>query len=282
MTQSRPGGSTGTRGRNSRSTASRSTSSRSAASRSTAARSSAARPRQGVASRELQAARRKRRQREVMRNRILFGIGCLAVLSLLVFLIIKLIGFVMNSGSIADNSTLTFDKSGKVVFEEVTDFDTDIYSKSELRDYTKELIDGFNDTYGEKAITLDKIKISGDKAYIKTTYKDADAYSSFTSYQTFNGSYEDAEAAGFDFEELFCPVADSTKGEAQAVIAGDIFADYQIAIVNENVNTVVPGQINYISETSTEIVDDNTVSIKQADGNEDAADTVYIIYTIDK
>lgn len=282
MTQSRPGGSTGMRGRNSRSTAGRSTSSRNVASRSTAARSSAGRPRQGVASRELQAARRKRRQREVMRNRILFGIGCLAVLALLIFLIIKLIGFVLNSGSVADNSTLTFDKSGKVIFEEVTDFDTDVYSKSELKTYTKELIDNFNDTYGDKAITLDKIKISGDKAYIKTTYKDAQAYSSFTSYQIFNGSYEDAAAAGYDFEELFCPVTEGVKGDAEAMIASDSFGDYQIAVVDENVTTVVPGQINYISETSTEIVDDSTVSIKQADGNEDATDIVYIIYTIDK
>lgn len=264
MTQGRPGGTSGMRSRN------------------TQSRSSASRPRQGVASRELQAARRKRRQREVMRNRIIFGTGCLAVLALLVFLIIKLIGFVINSGSIAEASTLTFEKDGQVVFEEVTDFDTDTYSKSELKKYTRDLVDSFNDTYGSKAITLNKLKVSGDKAYIKTTYKDSEAYSAFTSYQTFNGSYEDAAAAGYDFEELFCTVSEGTKGTAQAVIAGDTFTDYQIAVVNENVTVEIPGQINYISDTSTELVDDHTVSIKQVDGNDDATDTVYIIYTISK
>lgn len=263
MTQKRPGGTTGMRSRNSSAT-------------------STGRPRQGVAARELSAARRKRRQREVMRNRIIFGVVCVAIFALLVFLIIKVAGLAMNSGSMPETSTLTFDKSGKVVFEEVTDFDAETYSKSELKTYTNDLIESFNETYGKDAITLDKLKVSGDKAYIKTTYHDAEAYSAFTSYQTFNASFEEATEAGYDFEELFCTVADGTKATGQAVIAADTFAGYQVAVVSENVTVVVPGQINYISETSTEIVDGSTVSIKQADGNDDATDTVYIIYTADK
>jgi hypothetical protein len=50
-------------------------------------RNNATRPRQGVAAKELQAARRKKRQREVMRNRIIFGAGVLAVLVLIIFLL---------------------------------------------------------------------------------------------------------------------------------------------------------------------------------------------------
>ncbi len=256
MTQSRPGGPTGMRSRN-----------------------TAGRPRQGVASRELQEARRRRRQREVMRNRIIFAIGCLAVIALIVFLIVKLIGALAGSGKMPETSTLTFENDGEVIFEEVADFDTDVYSKAEFKTYTNDLIDSFNDTYGEKAITLDKLKVSGEKVYVKTTYKNADAYSAFTSYQTFNSSFEDAKAAGYDFEELFCITENDTKGTAQPVIASETFAGFQVAIVSENVTVKVPGQIYYISELSTELLDGSTVSIKQADGNDDATDLVYIIYT---
>ena len=44
--------------------------------------------RQGVAARELQEARRKRRQREVMRNRIILGVICLCIFALLITCVI--------------------------------------------------------------------------------------------------------------------------------------------------------------------------------------------------
>ena len=56
--------------------------------------------RQGVAARELQAARRKKRQREVMRNRIIFGVICVAVLALLIGIVVKLGGVVLSSGRV--------------------------------------------------------------------------------------------------------------------------------------------------------------------------------------
>lgn len=263
MTQGRPGGAKGMRSRNT-------------------TRTSSGRQRQGVASRELQEARRKRRQQEVMRNRIIFGLICAAILALLIFIIVKVIGLALSSGSMAEESMLTFEQDGTVVFEEVIDFDTDTYSKSEFKSYTKDLISSFNDSYGDKAITLNQLRVSGDKAYVKTTYADADAYSAFTSYQTFNGKYEDAAEEGYDFEELFCITENDKKGPGNAVIASETFEGFQVAVVNENVTVNVPGQIYYISETSTELVDANTVRISQTDGNNDATDTVYIVYMPDK
>ena len=137
-------------------------------------RNTASPTRQGVAARELQAARRKKRQREVMRNRIIFGVICVALLALIIGLVVKLGGALLSSGRVADTSTITFTKSGQVVFEEVTEFDTQTYSKAELKKYTKELVKTFNDTYGDKAVTLDRIRFRGDQVSIKTTYEDAD------------------------------------------------------------------------------------------------------------
>lgn len=242
-------------------------------------RNTGARPRQGVASRELQEARRKRRQREVLRNRIIFGAGIIIVAALLIFIIIKLIGIALNSSKAADTSKLTFTADGQVVFEEVTDFDPDTYSKSEFKSYTTDLIDSFNDTYGNKAIALNKLKVSGDKAYVKATYKDAQCYSSFTSYKTYNGSYTDAVEAGYDFAALFSQVADGKLLEANVINADEIFADSYVAVVNENVTVTVPGDITYVSNADITLVDSDTITISQADGNADATDLVYIIYS---
>ena len=242
-------------------------------------RNMGARPRQGVASKELQEARRKRRQREVMRNRIIFGVSLIAFVALLIFIIVKLIGVIFNSQDAADASKLTFTADGQVVFEEVTDFDTDTYSKSEFKGYTADLIDSFNETYGDKAITLNKLKVSGGKAYVKTTYKDADCYSAFTSYKTYNASYTDAVEAGYDFAALFSQVADGQLLEASVINADEAFADSSVAVVNENITVTVPGDITYVSNADITVVDSDTVTISQADGNADATDLVYIIYS---
>ena len=241
-------------------------------------RNNASRPRNGVASKELQEARRRRRQREVMRNRIILG-ACLAlILALIIFLVVKVFGFVFNLGKSADTSTLTIKEDGSVVFEEVTDFDESVYSKSDLKAYTKDLISSFNEKNGKNAVSLDKLSVKGDVAYIKTTYKDAACYSSFTSYETYAGSYEDAVSAGYDFATLYSQVADDALLEADTVDADSVFAGSQVVVVNENVTVNVPGTITYVSTANVELIDSDTLAISQADGNEDASDMVFIIY----
>ncbi|WP_143002006.1 MULTISPECIES: hypothetical protein [unclassified Pseudobutyrivibrio] len=235
--------------------------------------------RQGVAAKELQAARRKKRQREVMRNRIIFGVICAALLALLVTLVVKFGGALIASGGAADKSTITFTQDGQVVFEEVTDFDTQTYSKAEFKKYTQNLIKDFNESYGSKSISLKRITFRKGQVYVKTTYKDAECYAAFSSYSTYNGSYEGAVTAGYDFNETFSIVDGTSKATGQTMDADSTFAGSKVAIVKENVNVVVPGKITYVSDTSTEVLDDHTVGISQADGNNDATDLVYIVYT---
>ena len=174
-------------------------------------RNTASPTRQGVAAKELQAARRKKRQREVMRNRIIFGVICAGLLALLIALIAKFAAAAIATGGAADRSTITFAKDGQVVFEEVTDFDTDTYSKAEFKKYTHDLVKNFNESYGEKSVSLKRITYRKGQVYIKTTYKDADCYAAFSSYTTYNGSYEGAVSAGYDFADTFSIVAEGAK-----------------------------------------------------------------------
>lgn len=253
-------------------------------SRSTAARPAARPDRQGALSQQLKEARRKKRQKQVMRNRLIFGGGCVAVLLIIILLIVKLFGFISGVGKKAETSTITFEKDGKVVFEEVVDFDTEIYSKSDLKDYTNDMISSYNDANEDDSIKLNKVSVSDNKAYVKTTYKDVATYSGFTSYQTFNDTYESAIEAGYDFNTKYSMLNEGTKDsaptltESQSVDTDTVFAGKRVVAVNENVTVVVPGIIEYVSDANVEAISNNTIKISPADGNNDSTSLVYIVY----
>lgn len=234
----------------------------------------------GVASKELQAARRLKRHRQVMRNRIIFAAACLLVLILIIFIVVKLISAIAGgSKETAEVSTLTFTAAGQVVFEEITDFDEEVYDKSDLKDYTEGLIESYNETDGSEAIVLDKFSVKDDTAYMKTTYADADTYTAFTSYIAYCDTVENAAEAGYDFADTFDEVVDGTKGATTDYDSASDFSGLSVAILKQNVVVKVPGDIVYVSDRSTSIEAADTVSITPADGNEDAADLVYIIFS---
>ena len=240
-------------------------------------------PKKGkVAAKELESARRKRRHAIVMRNRIIFALILLAIVCLIIFGLVKLISGHISKWDEADTSTITFVDDGSLVFEEITDFDEDTYDAAELKSYIKDLVASYNEAAGDDTIVLNKVSVSSDEAYVRTTYSNYEDYTAFTSYVTYYGSVEDAITAGYDFEASFASVADGVKGDITEVEAEDDFADYRVAIVKENVDVVVPGTIYYISNNSTDVIGTNTVTIAQADGNEDATDLVYIIFKEDE
>ncbi|MCR4695321.1 MAG: hypothetical protein K5773_08390 [Pseudobutyrivibrio sp.] len=237
------------------------------------------RRRPGVAAKELQAERRKRRHRQVIRNRIVFALIILLVLLLVVLGARALLSGLFAGGEAAEVTTITLAEDGKVTLEEITDFDTEEYDKSALKEDSKELVESFNETYGKDAITIDKLKVGDGKAYMKTSYQDCDTYTAFTSYGLYADTVENAAQAGYDFNEIFTAVVDGQKGAVVDYDSPGDFAGMNVLCIEENVQVKVPGIISYVSGASTEIVDDSTVSISPVDGNTDAAELVYIVYT---
>ncbi len=235
--------------------------------------------RRGVASAQLQEARRRKRYRQVMRNRIIFALVCFLLLLLIVFAIVKLLTRGGSASSSADTSTLTFAEDGSIVFEEVTDFDSDSYDKKELQSQSEDLIASFNETYGSDAITLEQLTVKNDSAYMKTSYQDADVYTSFTSYNTYFDSVANAVEAGYDFADTFATVTDGVAGDAIETDGASEFLDYQVAIVEQNVAVTVPGQILYVSSSGARLLSEDTVSITADADNPDVTERVYIIYT---
>ncbi len=225
-------------------------------------------------------ARRRKRHRQVIRNRIIFAVACLLILSLIVFGIVKLVGTIKRVTATAETSTITFLDDGKVIFEEIEDFPQDTYSKKDFKKYTKELIKDFNESNKDSQVELKKIDFDKDNCYVKSAYSSAEAYSSFSSYKTYYGTIEQAFDKGYKFADSFAEVIDGTKGQ---VLATDILNEYAgcyVVIVNENVNVKVPGDILYITDANTDVVDTDEVSISPPNGNADATNTVYIIFSM--
>ncbi len=235
--------------------------------------------RKGVASAQMQEARRRKRYRQVMRNRIIFVMVCLLVVLLIVFALVKLFTRGASSSSSADISTLTFSEDGSIVFEEISSFDSDYYDKKELQSQSEDLIASFNETYGADAITLDELKVKDGNAYMKTSYQDADVYTSFTSYNTYLDSVSAAVEAGYDFADTFMSVTDGVAGEAIETEGASDFLDYQVAIVEQNVAVTVPGQLVYVSSSGVTVLSQDTVSITADADNSDVTERVYIIYS---
>lgn len=238
--------------------------------------------RTGASSKELQAARRKKRHRRVVRNRIMFATACILILILIIFIISKLVAAVIGRGKPAEVSTLTFNTDGSVVFEEVIPFDEEKYSPKDLKSFTRDMISSFDEAAGDEAIVLDKIKVDDGQAYIKTKYSTADNYAAFTSYSVYMNTVEAAGEAGYAFDTTFCQVIDGVKGDVLNTNVLSEFTGCYVAIIEENVTVNVPGDILFISSVSTEMVDNNTVTIAQKDGNPDATDRVYIIFSMEE
>lgn len=229
---------------------------------------------------EVREARRRKRHRQVIRNRIIFGAACLAILALIITLVVRLISALVNSNKPVETSTLTFDKDGSVVFEEIAEFDSELYSEKDLKRFVRSEIEEYNEKAADDKITLEKIKIKNDKCYIKTGYSTADIYADYTDYATYFGTIEEAYADGYTFDGKFAEVSEGIKGQLLSTDIQNDYAGCYVAVVNENCDIVVPGNIVCISDESTSVTDANSVRISQADGNPDATNTVYIIFSI--
>ena len=94
--------------------------------------------------------RQKKRQQALRRRRRIL-ITCLVAIVVAVALLVVMMVRSM-SGSRATETALTLEKDGSVTFEEVMDFDKNTYSKSEMKDFVKKLVDSYD---GAGEVTLE-------------------------------------------------------------------------------------------------------------------------------
>ena len=226
-------------------------------------------------SNEAKTKRNQTRRNRAVRNRIIaLCVIAFALIAAIVLLVCKLTGVFDKT---AEMSTLTLTEDGKIICEEVTSFDEDFYNKGELKKFIKSEIDKYNKDAGDGKVKLDSIKVSGKTAYAKTTYASYKDYAAFTGIELYVGKVKNAKKS-YDFGDAFVTVKEGVKGTSVETLDITSQSKLKVLVVKENITVVVPGEIQYVSDGATTMVDKNTVTITQPDGNEDATQLTYILY----
>ncbi|MBO6155325.1 MAG: hypothetical protein J6O60_07785 [Lachnospiraceae bacterium] len=225
--------------------------------------------------REERLARNAKRRQAIIRRRRIAIAAIIAAIVLVV--VIAIVAVTKLFGNEAETSTLTINDDGSVVCEEVVDFDKDYYSKADLKSFIKKQVEEFNKA-NNTSIKVNKVKAGKDSAYAKVTYGSVAEYADFTHYPLYSGSVNAALNDGYNFVDSFVNVKDGTKGDEVEII--DVTSDKEanVIVVKENITVTVPGKITYVSDKNTTMVDESTVAIAQADGNNDATQVTYIVY----
>ena len=196
----------------------------------------------------VKASKRRARNAKIVKRRIAMLIAALVVIAAIIIAVVcKVVGVF---DSTADESMITIMDDGKIVCEEVTDFSEKDYSKKELKTFIKQQIKEYTAENGANSVKLDQLKVKGDVAAKK----------------------------GFDFADAFVSVKDGVKGTSVESLDITSQKKLKVAVIKENISVTVDGEILYVSDACTTMVDKNTVAIAQPDGNEDATQLTYIIY----
>lgn len=226
-------------------------------------------------SKEAKAKRNQTKRNRAIRNRVIaLCVIAVAVIAAVAVLVCKLMGVFDKA---IETSTLTLEEDGKIICEEVTSFDEDFYDKGELKKFVKSEIAKYNDKAGSGKVKLDSLKVSGKTAYAKTTYASYKDYKAFTGIDLYAGTVKKAKKT-YDFQDAFVTVKEGVKGTSVEPLDITSQPKLKVLVVKENITVVVPGEVIYVSDGATTMVDKNTVSISQPDGNEDATQLTYILY----
>ncbi|MDD6193791.1 MAG: hypothetical protein PUB19_02695 [Lachnospiraceae bacterium] len=226
-------------------------------------------------SKEAKAKRNQTKRNKAVRNRVIaLCVIAVALIAAIAVLVCKLTGVFDKA---TEMSTLTLTEDGKVICEEVTSFDEDFYDKGDLKKFVKSEIAKYNDKAGSGKVKLDSLKVSGKTAYAKTTYASYKDYRDFTGIELYVGKVQNAKKT-YDFADAFVTVKEGVKGTSVETLDITSQPKLKVLVVKENITVVVPGEVIYVSDGATTMVDKNTVTIAQPDGNEDATQLTYILY----
>ena len=223
-------------------------------------------------------ARRKAiRRKKLMKKRLILAgmlVGALAVIALIVFLIVKLV----SGASFDETTTMKIASDGPITMDEVDDFSESNYDEDELEEYTKKLVDDYNNSGNVGKVKFKKVKVKDKKAYLRMEYSDYNAYKQFTGNELFIGTVGEAKTAGYDFQDTFSSVSDGQKKDAISV--EDMTSDdsKKVILVRANETIVAPNDTTAISDACTTIDKKDQVSIAQPDGNMDATVLTTIMY----
>lgn len=162
----------------------------------------------------------------------------------------------------AKESTVFVLKNGKVVSTDVEQFSTDTYNEEELKKYIDSAIDEYNTINGKNSVKLKKLSVEDNVAKLSLIYEDVNDYSKFNGIELFSGTIAEALAQGYSFSEDFAKIDGDKITECDSDEINSL-SGYNVAVIKNNVNLNVYGEIKYATIKNTKLVDGKTLSIKE-------------------
>lgn len=182
-------------------------------------------------------------------------------------------------------SEISITREGEVSHHIVGTFDQSYYDKEGLEKLTAQRVESYCSEKGPGSVTVGSLEEKDGTISIKMEYQSTADYAAFNNRQLFDGTVEEAEAAGYKLDEVALVSLDRKPFEP-----GDIdgFETMSVAIIetapDEQLKVNVPGKVLYINQTaenSVEVAADGKKSVK-IQGKEDPAEEgnvlSYIIY----
>lgn len=182
----------------------------------------------------------------------------------------------------AAESTVYVTKQGTVIGADIEDFNEDYYNEEELKDYITESVESYVASNGDGSVELDRFqtKTSDDGQVIAQLYLN---YATYIDYALFNDitfyaeTVAQAQVDSYTFDQSFQKVEDgAVTGSAQAQDFLDE-EEIKVVIVGDETVVKVDGEVQYVSEGNTEVVDEDTVKVHY-DVEDPDAQPAYIIY----
>lgn len=155
-------------------------------------------------------------------------------------------------------TTLSFDKDGKVTAVIVEAFSEDEYSKEGLEAYFNEKISEYNSTnIGSGDIDLKELSVENGYAKAKLVFDSCDTYTAFYGIPTFCGTINDAYDKGYITETVL-----KKTHSTDTLSKNDLMkiSDREIIVVSEVVRVECPKKVEYVS-ANVETIDDRNVRV---------------------
>jgi len=166
-------------------------------------------------------------------------------------------------------TTVSFDKDGKITQVIVEDFSEPYYTEAGLKAFFDEKIKDFNSTnFGMGDVELEALSVTDGIARATLLFDSSDTYKNFSGNSIFFGTVSEAYDKGYITETVL-----KAYGAEETISKNDLMklSKNNIIVVSESVRVVCPQKIAYTS-ANIEVIDDRMVRISS-----DSTGLAYIV-----
>lgn len=167
------------------------------------------------------------------------------------------------SKSAETETTIEVKKNGTVVHTIVEAFSESYYDLEQLKTMMQEACDAYNETAGQKAVSIESAEVTEGVVTVVMKYKDAASYAGFNKQALFAGTVKGAFDAGYNLDVTLLSAREEgeTAGKQELLTMGE----KNMVIVREDVRVKVWDKILYHAQDALPTEDSRTVTVTDAD-----------------